>query len=148
MKTRFYLNLLLSLTILSFSCVSKENSLEKYLKTQLNINEEEKFSVIILPFDACNACIHSTLTYISENLELLDINKVIIYNFLSLKSNKIQYGESVFNHKNMIIDDKSKFLDFDFKHNQPMVIHIEKGILIKIENLDSHNFSELLGKIH
>jgi hypothetical protein len=148
MKIKYFLNLSLSLIILFISCEAKESPMLSYLKTQLDIHQKEKFSVIILPFDACNSCIHSSLKYISENPQILDKNQVIIYNFLSLKSSKIQYGERVFNHKNMIIDNMADYLNFDFLHSQPVVVHIENGDLIQIENLDSYNFKDLLGKVH
>lgn len=60
----------------------------------------------------------------------------------------MQYGEELFNHENTIIDSNGKFLEFDFKHNQPMIIQIENEDITKIENLDSSNFEVLLSKLH
>ncbi|SFG59065.1 hypothetical protein SAMN04487988_105181 [Algoriphagus hitonicola] len=148
MKTKLHLNLLLSLVILIISCQSEKKSIENYIKYNIGLEYEDKFSIIILPFDACNACIHSSLSYISSNLSVLNKNKLIIYNFLSLKSSKMQYGEELFNHENTIIDSNGKFLEFDFKHNQPMIIQIENEDITKIENLDSSNFEVLLSKLH
>ncbi|KPQ17744.1 MAG: hypothetical protein HLUCCX10_06240 [Algoriphagus marincola HL-49] len=148
MKIYYQLSLFLFLTCMITNCTSDKNSIKDYIKTKVDLNYKESFSIVILPFDACNTCIHATLEYISTNPDILNNNKLILYNFLSLKSKKIQYGDELFEHTNTIIDREGNFLDFDFKHNQPMVIKIQDKNLKNIEDLDSENYFELLSKIH
>ncbi|MCH7414022.1 hypothetical protein MM213_11025 [Belliella sp. R4-6] len=126
-----------SLSILLILFISNCNPKQNFPNVQGYLNQVDSEllnqnvkNIVYVPFDACNSCVHGIISFVSENPSVLDKNLFILVKFNSLKSYKIKYGQEIFDHQNMVFDSGTKYFDFNFKFNSPVLLKLKKGTFV------------------